>query len=119
MFSKLSRGLTLLELIIAVSIGALVLQLVVAISIVFNKTWSTQFNQNKINNDFMVISERLAKQLPGLANYSQVSKKDLPYADDLVIEPVPGSSKVFKVSAERMINQTKYTYFAYFKTGAY
>jgi len=113
------KGLTLLELIIALAISAVVLQLTISMVIVFQKIWDEQFLKNKINHDFMLITERIVKQLPTINDSHKINRANIPYGSDLQITPVAGKPQLIEVILEKKIGQTKYLYHNYFKLGAY
>lgn len=112
-------GFTLLELIIALSLGAVILQLLVLMGIVFQNTWSEQFIKIKTNGQFITISERLLKQATTVSTLNQLSLKNVPYAEDLQFTAIAANPKIIKVVLEKKLGKNTYKYQQYLKLGAY
>ena len=116
---RVRSGFTLLELIIALSLGAVILQLLVLIGIIFQNTWSEQFLRLKINGQFITISEKLLKQAPNLSSMSELYLKNIPYNEDLQITALAANPKIIKVVLEKKLGKNTYNYQQYLKLGAY
>lgn len=120
MCSRGHKGLTLLELIIAMAIGVVLVQLIVSIALVFQNTWQEQFTKNKVNANFIVVTERLMNQSAGLNNWNSISLQGIPYRDDIKIEPLSGANhRIAKITINKFIGKYNYIYQQYIKLGAY
>jgi hypothetical protein len=114
------KGFTLLELMVSIFAGLLIVGVMLAFYISYNNSWDNQFAKKEINNNFLLISERISAQV--ISNNAQVGAlpeifSALPYADSISYEmPLPGLvSLSVTVKDQATPTPNIYTYQHYFK----
>ena len=78
------KGFTLIELLIAIFGGVLLLGILLSMYISLYKIWDEYTLIKQINNNYMIIGERIAQQvISENCSYNEISTKGLPMGSEI------------------------------------
>ena len=105
------RGFTLLELMITLTAALTIFGLLLGFYLSFFRIWQHEFQKQNINQQFCVLSEKIASSLANTGRLNlAVNLADLP---EYQITPV--KNNIYKITVSVPLGKQTYTYEHYFR----
>lgn len=112
-------GFTLIELLLAISGGMLILGILLSMYVSLYKVWDEYTFKKQINNNFMIIGERLAQQIISAnCGYNEISLEGLPLQADIKLLPInlKGQTLAYvTATTTNPISQERYSFERYYR----